>query len=112
MHPSIRDIEFLLVASRDVLSSEEFDAERLQAWSAKRNAIFCRLKERDPVIASADMAAMAALLRELLDLDAKIRVRINENQLTLGEQIAAARNIRRGFRQGTSRAPQLLQRLA
>lgn len=112
MHPSIRDIELLLMASRDVLGSEEFEAERLHAWGAERNAIFCRLKERDPVLASPDAVAMASLLRELLDLDAKICGRINENQLCLGEQIAAARNIRRGLRQGTSRAPQLLQRLA
>lgn len=112
MHLSIRDIELLLVASRDILNSEEFADERLQAWAAEREVIFCRLKERAPMPASPDAVGMASLLRELLELDAKICRRLDANQVCLGEQIAAARNIRRGLRQGTSRAPGLLERLA
>jgi hypothetical protein len=107
---AIGDIELLLAASRDLLASEDLDAERLKAWGAERNAIFCRLKEQNPVLGGTDVSAIS-LVRELVALDAKICARVREQQRHLAKQIAAARTVRQALRRGSSSAPRLLQRV-
>ena len=113
MHPAVNDIESLLAASRELLGAEEFEFERLLTWSAERNGIFASIKSRDLSLAADDSSTVAALMRELLAVDAKICARVSEIQIRLGEQIATARRLRRGLvGQGASRSSQLLQRLA
>jgi hypothetical protein len=112
VHPVMEDMRSLLIAGRNVLAAPELDGKRLQLWGAERNAIFARLKERDPALASGAPTAMEPLLRELVDLDQKICARIVEIQRELGLQIAAARKVRQALRYRISPAPQLLQRLA
>ena len=82
MHPAVNDIESLLAASRELLSAEELEFERLLAWSAERNGIFARFKSRDLSRAADDSSAVAALMRELLSVDTKICARVSENQHT------------------------------
>lgn len=114
MHSAVNDIELLLLSSRELLGAKELEIERLLAWSAERNGIFARLKSRDRSLAADDSSAVATLMRELLAVDAKIRVRVSEIHIRLGEQIAVARTLRQGLvvGQGASRSSQLLQRLA
>lgn len=113
MHPAVHDIESLLGASRELLGAEELDFERLLAWSAERNGIFARFKSHALSLAADDSSTVAALMRELLAVDAKICARVSEIHIRLGEQIAAAKRLRQGLgQQGVSRSFQLLQRLA
>jgi hypothetical protein len=112
MHPTIRQIESLLAASREVLADQELDIDRLQLWGAERNAIVARLKERDQALAGADGSAVEPLLHELLHLDREICARVIEKQRELGLQISAARTVRQALVRGTSPASHRLQRLA
>jgi len=113
VHPAVNDIESLLTVSRELLGAEGLEFERLLAWSAERNGIFARFESRDLTLGADDSSAVAALMRELLAVDAKICARVSEIHTRLGEQIAAARRLRQGLvRQGASRSSQLLQRLA
>lgn len=111
MYSPVADIELLLAGSRQILSMENLDAERLKAWGAERNAIFCRLKEHDSMLANPDRFTNESLLRELLDADAQICGRIMECQTRLAKQIAAIRTMLQALPHGNSREPQLLQRL-
>jgi hypothetical protein len=110
MKSPVADIELLLAGSRELLELEELDLERLEAWRAERNAIFCRLKEHHPVLASADGFLTESLLEQLLDADAKICGRVAELQTRLAKQIAAAKTMRQALPRGSSRPPHLLQR--
>ena len=113
MHPAVHDLESLLAVSRELLGAEELEFERLLAWSAERKGIFARFKSHDLSLAGDDSSAVAALMRELLAVNAKICVRISEIQIRLGEQIATARKVRRGLGQeGATHSSHLLQRLA
>ena len=113
MHPAVNDIESLLTVSHELLGVEELEFERLLAWSAERIGIFARFESRDLSLGADDSSAVAALMRELLAVDAKICARISEIHIRLGEQIAAARRLRQGLvGQDASRSSQLLQRLA
>jgi hypothetical protein len=105
------DIRALLAASRELSESDEVDLERLQAWGAEHRLIFGGLKEKVSALAGSDPSIMASLLRELIDLDAKICARIVENQTRLGAQIAAARKIRQALCLGAGPTCQSLQRL-
>jgi hypothetical protein len=109
--PAMRDIEALLVMSRDLLGEKELNAERLQAWGAERAVIFSRLKSYDLRVAGEDSSAVAVLMSELLEVDAKICARVIENQRRLGEQITAAKKMRRALGQSVSLSPRLLERL-
>jgi hypothetical protein len=109
---SLQDIESLLAVSCDLLGAQELDDERLKVWAAERNAIFSRLKENDSALTSADPSSMALLLRQQLDLDAKIYGRLVEDQKRIGQRISAARKIREALSQETSHKPRLLQRFA
>jgi hypothetical protein len=106
---AIGNIELLLAGSRDLLGSEDLDAERLKAWAAERNAIFCRLKEQNSALEGTDASAVS-LLGELVAMDGKICGRVIEQQRQLAKQIAAARTARKALRHGGSSAPQMLQR--
>jgi hypothetical protein len=108
----MEDLVSLLAASRELLDTKDFEVERLQIWAAERNAIFCHLEQRSLAMSSADSSTMAALLNELLDLDAQICSCVMESQKCLGERIGATKRIRKAFNQGPYRTPQLLQRLA
>jgi hypothetical protein len=113
VHPAVIDIESLLAASRELLDAEELEFERLLAWSADRKGVFARFKSRDLSLSADDSSTVAALMRELLAVDAKICAWVSEIQIRLGEQIAMARRLRQGsVRQGPSPSSQLLQRLA
>ena len=112
MHTLLQDIQALLAASRDLVGAEELDAVRLQTWSAERSIIFTRLRIHDLAGAVADSPALAALIRELLEVDSRICARLIESQMRLGEQIAAARKFRRALGPAATKSPQLLQRLA
>jgi len=108
----IQEIDSLLAASRDLLDADEFDVDRLEAWGAERNAIFCRLIEGNAALASADTGIMAPEIHELLELDGKICARIVEKQRRIAAQIATARKFREGLSSATCHAAQLLQRFA
>jgi len=113
VHPAVNDIESLLTVSRELLGAEGLEFERLLAWSAERNGIFARFESRDLSLGADDSSAVAALMGELLAVDAKICARVSEIHIRLGEQIAAARRLRQGLvGQDASRSSQLLQRLA
>ncbi|MGH7931335.1 MAG: hypothetical protein ACREQV_26500 [Candidatus Binatia bacterium] len=112
MYQVIKDIEALLTASRDLLGPVDLDVKRLQAWGAERKIIFGRLKDHNPTLAGVDPSEVASLLRELLDIDGTVCTRLIENQRSIGEQIGAARKLRQALEQGSTGAPQLLQRLA
>jgi hypothetical protein len=112
VYSTIQEIHSLLAASRDLLDADEFDVDRLEAWGAERNAIFCRLIEGNTALASADTGIMAPQIHELLELDGKICARIIENKRRLGEQIATARKFCQALSPTTCHAAQLLQRLA
>jgi hypothetical protein len=105
----IADIQLLLAASRDFLESDDLDVERLKAWGAERDAIFCRLKEQKPLLVGFETATFA-LLRELLDLDGTICKRLIEQQRWLAKQIAAARLRRQEGRNRSSGSPRFLER--
>jgi hypothetical protein len=111
MHPTIRDIESLLVMSRSLLGEQELTPERLQAWGAEREVIFTRLKSHDLALGSEGSSAAAVLMSELREVDAKICTRVIENQRRLGEQITAAKKMRRALGQSISHPPRLLERL-
>jgi hypothetical protein len=105
------DIEWLLARSRELLSMESMDVERLKAWGTERNAIFTRLEEHNSALASTDRVANESLLRELIFIDAQIRARIVEYQSQLGQQIAALRTRLQASPHGSHRSAPLLQRL-
>ena len=111
MYSPVADIELLLARSRELLRVEDLNVEALEAWGAERTAIFCRLKEHNPAFATTEALTNESLLRELLDVDAKVRGRLVEHQASLGKQIAALRTMLQALPHPSSRSPQLLQRL-
>jgi hypothetical protein len=112
VHPAIRDLESLLEASRDLLGAAHFDCERLQAWTAEREAVFCHLKDQNPRYPGSDLSELVSLLRELLHVDERICARLIDNQRLIGEQLGAVRKLRPALYQGSSGASQLLRRVA
>jgi hypothetical protein len=112
VQPILRDLDALLIASGHLLSADKLNIERLKAWRAERETIFCRLKSSNWEFSSTDLSGLLALLGELQNLDRIICGRVIEMQRCLGEQIAAARKIRQALSLGNSRVPQLLQQIA
>jgi hypothetical protein len=107
---AVADLELLLAASRDLLASEDSDAERLKVWGAERDAVFAHLKEQIPRLQATDELT-SCLLRELVALDTEICSRAIEQQGRLARQIAAARLVRQRLPNDSFRTPRLLQRV-
>ena len=112
MHPAVQDITLLLAMSRQLFEAQELEAKPLQAWRAKRDAIFTHLESCGLALSGDDASAATALVREVLEVDDKICARVLEVQSCLGDQIAAARKLRQVLSQGVFHSPHLLQRLA
>ncbi len=113
MRSVLHDLQKLVEENKKVLSTPDFEMERLQKWSGQREAIFARLKDMEVHWLPGEEAIAANLVKEILEADRIIIARFKQQLACLEEKIGATQKIRRMLNANARTAsPALLQRVA
>ncbi len=112
MIPNVmRDLEAIRDENLKLLAAPDDDISQVQKWVARRELIFTHLQEGN-LHWSLDERAIS-LVKEILELDAKVLARLKQNLTTLSQRSAAAVQMQQALG-GTARfyPSVLLQRVA
>ena len=111
MSHSVREeLERLLQESLGLLRETDWDLGQLQQWGSRREEAFTLLRETEIPFASDQRAAASRLIAQILEIDAKIIARLEDQCCDLRQKINAADRLRRSYPGTASHAPSLIQR--
>ena len=113
MSTMLHDLEVLLDESLRMLVAPGCDMARLREWGARRESLFGRLQRSDATVSGPERAAAAALIEEILRIDATVIARLKRELACLEQKIAATDKIHRVLASDRdSCSPALLRRIA
>jgi hypothetical protein len=114
MATMLYDLEVLLDESLRMLVSPDCDIALLREWGARRESLFSRLQRSDAALAGPERAAAAALIEEILRVDATVIARLKRELAHLEQKIAATDKIHRvlASHDRDVHSPVLLRRIA
>ena len=104
------ELERLLQESLGLLHEADWDLGRLQQWGRRREAIFTRLPGAEVSLSAGERAAMQNLIAAILEIDAQVLARLEDQCGDLRKKINAADRLRRSYTGTSFHAPSLIQR--